>query len=861
MATGGTAAEGRVPVLMPVALDQTYDYLVPPGLLLEPGTFVLVPFGPQTRIGVVWDRPLGGEAKPVDPKKLKAVSERLDVPVLPIVSLRFAEWVAKYTLAPLGMVVRMMMSAPAAFEPPRLRTGVRAVADAPPPARMTPARSRALELAADGLIRAKSALAELAACSTGVIDGLVQSGNLVEVAIPPKSFAPPDPGHHTTEFSPDQEQAVHALRAAVDGGNFSVTLLDGVTGSGKTEVYFEAVARTLEAGRQALIMLPEIALTSQFMERFHRRFGAPPAEWHSALSGPERGRIWCAAATGEVRVVVGARSALFLPFADLGLIIVDEEHDAGYKQDDRVHYQARDMSVVRGSLGAFPVVLASATPSIESHVNARHGRYRHLVIPGRFSGAELPELSAIDLRKDMPEKGRWLAPRLVSAIAETMAKGQQSLLFLNRRGYAPLTLCRKCGHRFECPQCTAWLVEHRFRKRLNCHHCGFSMPTPEACPKCGEPDALVACGPGVERVAEEVSERFPEARVALLSSDLIPGLTEMRAAIHRIEAGETDIIIGTQIVAKGHHFPNLTLVGVVDGDLGLAMGADPRAGERTFQLLHQVTGRAGRAFAEGRGLIQTHLADHPVMQAILSGDREEFLDARNRDAPTRVATAVRPAGGVDHLCARKGTGRAVRARGGAACADVGTHQCSWARGGADLRGAGASSLAASGQGAARGGYPGLSARLDRCDPRTQGRPASLDRRGSLQLLMMLGLSNPDDCFRRLARLDEHLDGKQPRPDRMAQQVKPQNSHKRAHQSDTRQDTAEHQRGFQADLTLGSQAGAFAPFFPGQQHDVKPHYGQGHTGPEVDPMGRLVRFQGLRHGVKLGRCQGVHNVWR
>lgn len=625
MANGGAAAQSRVPVIMPVALDQTYDYVVPPGLALEPGAFVLVPFGPQVRIGVVWDRRLDEGGKPVDPKKLKAVSDRLDVPVLPIVSMRFAEWVSKYTLAPLGMVLRMMMSAQSAFEPPKLRTGVRAVEGAALPPRMTPARARALELAGDGLIRSKSALADLAACSTGVIDGLVQSGNLVECAIPQKIYPRPNPAHRVTEFGEDQERAVHALRSAVDAENFSVTLLDGVTGSGKTEVYFEAVARTLEQGRQALIMLPEIALTSQFLERFERRFGAAPVEWHSALSGPERGRIWCATATGEARIVIGARSALFLPFADLGLIVVDEEHDAGYKQDDRVHYQARDMSVVRGSLGKFPVILASATPAIESHVNARTGRYRHVILPGRYSGAELPQLAAIDLRVEQPDKGRWLAPRLVAAIAETMEKKQQSLLFLNRRGYAPLTLCRKCGHRFECPQCTAWLVEHRFKGRLNCHHCGFSMPPPAKCPKCSEPDALVACGPGVERVAEEVQERFPEARVALLSSDLIPGLAEMREAIHRIEAGETDIIIGTQIVAKGHHFPNLTLVGVVDGDLGLSMGADPRAGERTFQLLHQVTGRAGRAFAEGRGFIQTHLPEHPVMQAMLSGDREEFL--------------------------------------------------------------------------------------------------------------------------------------------------------------------------------------------------------------------------------------------
>jgi len=627
IASPDTAASGElVPVLLPVALDQTYDYLLPAGIEAEPGRFVLVPFGPQTRIGIVWDKPLGQSGRKVDPRKLKSVAGALEAPALPLISLKFAEWIARYTLAPLGMVVRMMMSAQAAFEPVKPRFGVAVVAGAPEPPRMTPARKRALEIAGDGLVRAKSALAAEAGCTSGVVDGLVEAGCLVEVAIPERRFPRPDPGHRQNEFSPDQARAVHALRSAVDGDNFSVSLLDGVTGSGKTEVYLEAVARALEKRRQALIMLPEIALTSQFMSRFEGRFGCAPVEWHSALSSPERGRIWKGVATGEARVVVGARSALFLPYKELGLVIVDEEHDQGYKQDDRVHYQARDMAVVRGSLGKFAVVLASATPSIESHVNARTGRYRHVMLPGRFSGAELPEITAIDLRSEQPDKGRWLAPRLVTAMTETLAKGQQSLLFLNRRGYAPLTLCRSCGHRLECPQCTAWLVEHRFRNRLNCHHCGFSLPIPEKCPKCGEPGSLVACGPGVERVAEEVAERFPGARVALLSSDLIPGLTEMREVIKKIESGESQIIIGTQIVAKGHHFPALSLVGIVDGDLGLAQGADPRAGERTFQLLHQVTGRAGRAFAKGSGMIQTHMPDHPVMAAIISGDREAFLE-------------------------------------------------------------------------------------------------------------------------------------------------------------------------------------------------------------------------------------------
>ena len=620
-------AEGvpRVPVLLPVALDQTYDYLLPEGVPgLAAGQFVMVPFGQQARIGVVWDRP-AGDQKPIKPSKLKAIDSVLDVPRLPALSLAFAEWIARYTLSPLGMVVRMMMSAPAAFEPSKPRFGVAIVPGAPAMARLTPERSKALEVAGDGQIRAKSQLAAEAGCSAAVINGLVAAGQLAEVAIPEARAPRPNPGHHTAAFSGAQEQAVHILRAAADAGTYSVSLLDGVTGSGKTEVYFEAVARALERGRQALILLPEIALTSQFLSRFAKRFGCQPAEWHSALTASERARVWSGVARGDVRVVVGARSALFLPFSDLGAIVVDEEHDQGYKQDDRVHYQARDMAVVRASLGKFPLVLASATPSIESHVNAQAGRYRHLVLPGRFSGVEMPDVSAIDLRKEPPDQGMWLSPRLVSALDETFKRGKQSLLYLNRRGYAPLTLCRKCGERFQCPQCTAWLVEHRFKQRLDCHHCGFSLPIPKACPKCQEPGSLVACGPGVERVAEEVQARFPDAKLAILSSDLVTSLTEMRAIIASIEAGEAHIIIGTQMVAKGHHFPDLATVGIVDGDLGLAQGADPRAGERTFQLLHQVTGRAGRAELRGRGLVQTHRPEHPVMAAILSGDRDAFI--------------------------------------------------------------------------------------------------------------------------------------------------------------------------------------------------------------------------------------------
>jgi primosomal protein N' (replication factor Y) len=434
---------------------------------------------------------------------------------------------------------------------------------------------------------------------------------------------PPDPDFAATSLTDEQEAAVRTLREAVAADAFSVTLLDGVTGSGKTEVYLEAVAAALAAGRQVLILVPEIALTADFLDRFATRFGARPAEWHSDVAPRRREKVWRGAADGDVRAVVGARSALFLPFADLGLIVVDEEHDLAYKQEDRVFYNARDMAVVRGHLAGFPVVLSSATPSIESRVNADTNRYRRIMLADRYRAARLPEITAIDMRENPPERGRFLAPPLVSAIAEALVVGEQSLLFLNRRGYAPLTLCRRCGHRFQCPNCSTWLVEHRFRGILMCHHCGHTEPRLDSCPSCGSEDSLVACGPGVERLAEEVKDRFPEARVIVMSSDILGGVKRLRFELQSIAKGEVDIVIGTQLVAKGHNFPLLTLVGVVDGDLGLARG-DLRAAERTFQLLSQVTGRAGRSGGASRAFVQTFAPEHPVMQAIVAGDREAF---------------------------------------------------------------------------------------------------------------------------------------------------------------------------------------------------------------------------------------------
>jgi primosomal protein N' (replication factor Y) len=437
-------------------------------------------------------------------------------------------------------------------------------------------------------------------------------------------FEPPDWRRPGPSLEPAQAEAAAKLKATVREGGFSVTLIDGVTGAGKTEVYFEAIAAALGAGRQALVLLPEIALSPQWLQRFEQRFAVRPAVWHSDVPSAERRLAWRAVAEGKARLVVGARSALFLPYPELGLVVVDEEHESAFKQEDGVVYQARDMAVVRAHLGGFPIVLVSATPSLETVQNVAAGRYRALHLPDRHGGALLPKIEAIDLRRDRPARQSWLSGALRTALAETFAAGEQALLFLNRRGYAPLTLCRNCGHRLQCPNCSAWLVEHRFRGKLQCHHCGHQIAVPAACPACAAEASFAACGPGVERLAEEVRALFPEARTALMTSDTVTGPLAAEAIVEAVATHAIDLLIGTQIVAKGHHFPMLTLVGVVDADLGLA-GGDLRAAERTYQLLHQVAGRAGRADRPGRVLLQTYDPAHPVMQALVAGDRDRFL--------------------------------------------------------------------------------------------------------------------------------------------------------------------------------------------------------------------------------------------
>ncbi|MGZ2410912.1 primosomal protein N' (replication factor Y) (superfamily II helicase) [Sphingomonas sp. F9_3S_D5_B_2] len=612
------------------------DYRVPDGMPVEPGSVVVAPLGPRQLLGVAWDAERL-PAEEVGDNRLRPLARVLDVRPLAAPLRRLCEWTADYYLSPLASVLRMVLPSSAALEGSRQLTEYRPTGVVPD--RLTPQREKALA-ALEGRQGTVRELADHAGVSDTVLRGLVNTGALEAVAVDAdRPLACPDPEYAPPDLNDDQREAAASLSQAI-GKGFDPVLLDGVTGSGKTEVYFEAIAECLRQGKQALVLLPEIALTEPFLKRFEARFGCAPVAWHSDLRSSQRRRAWRGIASGEAAVTVGARSALFLPYPNLGLIVIDEAHEPSFKQEEGVQYHARDTAVMRGLFEQIPVVLSSATPAIESRHMVEVGRYRAVSLPQRFAGASMPEMHAIDLTQDPPPRGRWLAPELVRELETNFDRGEQSLLFLNRRGFAPLTLCRHCGHRFQCPNCTAWMVEHRLMHRLACHHCGHVMPPPKACPECGTEDSLVPCGPGVERIADEVAELFPEARTAIVTSDTIWSPQRAAEFVGAMDAGEIDIVVGTQLVTKGYHFPNLTLVGVVDADLGLS-GGDLRAAERSFQQIQQVAGRAGRGDKPGRVLVQTHDPDAPVIAALVSGDVDGFYAA---ETEARHEAAMPPFG-------------------------------------------------------------------------------------------------------------------------------------------------------------------------------------------------------------------------
>ena len=543
-----------IDILLPFALNRPFTYAALENTPLQKGQLVHAPFRGKMIIGVVWSltpAPFKGALKTVVPLKT--------LPPLPLLTLDFVQWVSDYTLSPLGLVLKMVLSSQVSFEK---------------------------------IFKKPLSLPEF---------------QLSSFSIPP--------------LSADQTNAVQIVKQDREKNLFHCYLLDGVTGSGKTEVYFSVLVDVLKHKKQVLVLLPEIALTTQWLSRFEERFGCLPLQWHSNLTPNRRQQTWQIILKGGPCVVVGARSALFLPFPDLGLIIVDEEHDGSYKQEEQVIYNARDMAIVRAKLSQAPIMLVSATPSLETMVNVQKNRYKCLRLTQRHGGATLPTIQLVD-RRSYPKE--WITAPLKKAIQETLASQEQVLLFLNRRGYAPLTLCVKCGFRFKCPGCTSWLVDHKSSQTLKCHYCGYGQRLPVTCPDCQSEDSFVPCGPGVERIHELITQLFPQARCAVLTSELSQSPKNLHLLLEKISNHEIDILIGTQILAKGHHFPLITLVGVIDGDLGIG-GVDLRACERTYQLLHQVSGRAGREQRPGRVFIQTYTPNHPVMQALACQNRDEFL--------------------------------------------------------------------------------------------------------------------------------------------------------------------------------------------------------------------------------------------
>ncbi|MCH2549931.1 MAG: primosomal protein N' [Alphaproteobacteria bacterium] len=621
----------RVAVLLPLPLAGPYEYRIKNGIKLKRGDIVTVPLGSRVMTGVVW----GKSQDNVEAKKIKAVLDRIDFPGLKESLVDFIDWVAAYSIAPQGAVLRMALNVKGVFEPPKKEAyysrAKKQTTKYTKKIKITPARERVFKILNNGGSKTARELRDEASVSISVINGLTSAGLIKKTEqLPKNNIKTPDPDHFNINLTVAQKKAVYNLTEIIKNQNFSITLLDGVTGSGKTEVYFEAIAETLRRGRQALILLPEIALTPQWFQRFKRRFGSEPLIWHSDIGLSRRRSGWRAVSKGKVSVVVGARSALYLPFDDLGIVIVDEEHENAYKQMEGVSYHARDMAIVRAKLVVCPVILASATPSLETRINVAKNRYNCVQLPERFGDAQPPKIDFIDMRKEKTTLNNYLSQKLRNALINNLLSREQSLLYLNRSGYAPLTLCRKCGQRIECPHCSAWLVEHRANHKLVCHHCSYNKKAYINCPKCNSSGSLVACGPGVERILEEVKSILPKARVGLMTSDTTKSHNSIINLIKKIESRSLDILIGTQMVAKGHHFPDLTLVGIVDADIGLS-GGDLRASERTFQVLNQVAGRAGRASKPGRVIVQTYEPEHPVMLAMASGDREAFMNLEEKN--------------------------------------------------------------------------------------------------------------------------------------------------------------------------------------------------------------------------------------
>ena len=631
-----------VKVLLPNVVNRGYDYRLNTDADL--GAFVRVTLMNRPYVGVIY----GVGDGTVAPEKIKDISCVFPWK-LSVTDLQWIQKMSDWTMMAPGAVLRLIINVPDAFSEPKMEQLYSYNFDAPK-SKMTESRQMVLDAFElnDNEPMSIADIQSIARVGSAVVKTMIARGMLIPTLARPveKSFAYEYRDMGNIELNAEQRAAADKIGRDIDAGGFSVNLLDGITGSGKTQVYFDAVWRAYSAGKSVLLMMPEIALTTQFIRRFESRFGAPPVVWHSNLTAARRRDIWRGVMQGKIRVVVGTRSALFLPWQNLGLIVVDEEHDTSYKQEDMGNYHGRDMAILRAKLSNFPVVLASATPSEETMHNIEIGRYGHLVLRSRYGGAELPKIETIDMREHRPEEYKMndeirtgtLSPVLCDAIKNNLDNHQQVMLFINRRGFAPITQCKKCGWVATCADCSVGMTYHKRLGKLLCHMCGRTMTLPNVCPDCGGEVSMR--GAGLEKIEEEVKSRFPSVRTALVSSDTMMSRGALERLVSKMESGELDIIIGTQILAKGHHFPNLTLVGVVDADMGL-FGTDFRSPEHTFQQLFQVAGRAGRGNAPGRVLLQTYQPTHPVLTAICAGNRDEFLHG---DMDARRAAKMPPFG-------------------------------------------------------------------------------------------------------------------------------------------------------------------------------------------------------------------------
>ena len=618
-----------MPVLrlaIPTPLRSLFDYL-PPGDAdsadLAPGIRLRVPFGHREVTAYLVEEVPSSD---VEPGSLKQATAILDSqPLLSPSILMLCDWAAGYYQHPPGEVYQ------AAF-PKALRAGKAHQPNSEPGWRLTTrgkglprgalARSPKQSLAL-GLLQDLEQVTNLTLRGAGISAGIIKALEEKELAERTEVLATDIQPTTNASLILNEEQASAMERLLGDRGGFSCHLLEGVTGSGKTEVYLQLIADCLARGRQALVLIPEIGLTPQTLARFSDRFNAEIAVLHSGLSDNQRYKAWEAARSGTAHIVIGTRSAIFTSLARPGLIVVDEEHDQSYKQQNGFRYSARDVAVKRGQLENCPVLLGSATPSLESLHNALQGRYSHHRLQQRAGSSQLPTIEAIDIRKAPLESG--LSPALLAALDSTLSKGQQALLFLNRRGYAPTLQCHDCGWVAECNECDARLTLHRRQRRLRCHHCGASRPLTHHCPECRS-EQLLSLGMGTEKAEDFLRSRFPNWPVYRVDSDSMQGRESMQTLVNQINQGEPCILLGTQMLTKGHHFPAVSLVGVIDMD-GLLFSTDFRSEERSSQLLTQVAGRAGRAETAGTVMLQTHHPDHPSLLAMLSQNYHQ--QARN----------------------------------------------------------------------------------------------------------------------------------------------------------------------------------------------------------------------------------------